>query len=174
MACQVDLFKALCLKLAEDDGTNGLVRLLLHAPSKGPDYVRIGRDMPDVTNNNTKGGWLGIKIPSSTPFLFNSGAPLYQAFIEFRYGCCGYKADLRTIEIGDRLESLLYGTAGPDAPAELGNTFFLDFSNCDVTVKSNTFIRRSRDERPINEDTDRWREKIVSRVVWTCEGCSDC
>lgn len=169
--CEAELYAAICEKLSMDTGPGGLVRLLLHAPEKGPDFDRIGRDTPDACGD--KPAYLGIRTFNTQSLLDDSCVPVFRGFVRFRYCSCGPDADFRTIKIGDRIMSLLYGTAGPDKRDCPDNISFCDFSNCDVTVKSNTFVRRSRIDG-VNDETDRWCESIDISLIWHCEPCPDC
>ena len=168
MSGHVEFFEAFVNYLAADTGAGGLVELTGHNPANPDRGIRIGRMNPDLRERMP---YVGIEMHSDRVFRDGSVPEYQKSRIRIRVCACGKLADYVTLKIGDRIEGILQGRAGPHVPLDRNNHWFADFSTEEITIKSTGFFSRSKIFE--DDDTDARCQNILVDVVWYSAPCSD-
>lgn len=169
--CVAELLRALCEKLHMDRETGGLVGLLGGDLTETSFHGIMGISKAEVCKQGS--AFLAMDLEVAEPLLPSGCAPFVQeGFISLTACACGTDSKFRVLKILDRLEALFIGTAGADAPECPDNTWYCDFSNCEVNVRMARFARRSNVD--YDSDTANYCGSIDIHVIWCCSPCSDC
>lgn len=166
MAGDLEFITAVLSVLRTDVGLGGLVELSGHDPTNPDRGVHIGTALPDLRERYP---YIGLEVYSDRLFFDGSVPQCKKSRLIFKISSCGDTAQYDIVRIGDRLEGIFGGEVGPDAPAEVPNNYFLDFSNEYLTVKSTGFFSRSKIFEQDDSDI-RW-QNIRFDVIWCRVPC---
>lgn len=136
-------------------GDTELAALAKHTASS----LHIGATLPNVKGRTP---YVGVDY-RSFPFIGNV-TRVQSAFVEYH---CTSVDPLTCVQLADRIECLLHG----DGITQNYNGYFWNFSGPGVTIKECSFLSRST--KDFDKDTDTYSIKIIARVIWIDQDCTD-